>query len=248
MTEGGRKLGAILVELLEASVPGANLMDIEVRAMKRINETGGKASFQTVEDYQWATCLCINDEVVHGIPKDHVLKEGDVLSIDVGLLYRGYHTDTAWTKKVESQTSNVESNPDVDKFLKTGEETLWKAIDIARAGNHIGDISQVIQKGIEGAGYNVVKSLVGHTVGKELHEKPHVPQYVRGAVENTPVLVPGMTLAIEIIYAYGSGDIVYVNDDGWTLGTKDRSLSAVFEHTIVVTESGSPTVLTEWQK
>jgi methionyl aminopeptidase len=102
----------------------------------------------------------------------------------------------------------------------------------------------VIQNRVEGPGYHVVKSLVGHTVGKELHEKPHVPQYQRGTPEQSPLLVPGMTLAIEIIYAYGKGDIVYANDDGWTLATKDRSLSAVFEHTILVNESGSPSVLT----
>lgn len=248
MTTGGRKLGTILVELLDASKPGVNLLEIEALAMKLIKSAGGSASFQTVEDYQWATCLCVNDDVVHGIPKNRVLQEGDVLTIDVGILFQGYHTDTAWTKIITAEPQTESHKPEVEKFLKTGEETLWKAIDKARAGNHIGDISRVIQQGIEGAGYNVVKSLVGHTVGKELHEKPHVPQYLRGTPEMSPLLVPGMTLAIEIIYAYGHGDIVYANDDGWTLTTKDRSLSAVFEHTILVNESGSPSVLTRWEK
>lgn len=244
---GGKKLGQILWQLLEISKPGVSLMSIETKAQELIRKAGGTPSFQTVQGYQWATCLCINDDVVHGIPTEYILEDGDVLTVDVGILYQDYHTDTAWTKIVENPKTHIERQPLVEKFLKTGEQALWEAIDQARAGNHIGHISHTIQSSIEGAGYSVVKSLVGHTVGRQLHEKPQVPGYLRGKVELTPVLTPGMTLAIEIIYAEGRGDIAYANDDGWTLTTQDGSLSAVFEHTILVTDT-APQVLTSWEK
>lgn len=252
--EGGKKLGIILDNLLDMSNVGVSLMEIEMEAQRLIREAGGSPSFQTVDGYKWATCLCIDDDVVHGIPTDYRLNEGDVLTVDVGILYKGYHTDTAWTKIVSEKVSKKQSNKtsineetDIEKFLKVGEQALWDSIAIAKAGNRIGHISQILQQTVEGAGYNVIKSLVGHTVGKELHETPHVPQYVRGSVASTPVLKDGMTLAIEVIYAMGSGTIVYSNDDGWTLCTRDGSLSAVFEHSILV-NGNNPVVLTRGQK
>lgn len=243
---GGEKLGRILQNLLDMAHPGISLQTIEDRAQEYIKAAGGTPSFQTVEGYAWATCLCINDDIVHGIPTEYVLEDGDVLTIDVGILYEGYHTDTAWTKYIQKNSKSLVPKA-VETFLKTGEETLWDAIAQARAGNHIGDISQAIQQGIEGKGYSVVKSLVGHTVGKELHEKPQVPGYVRGAREKTPILQSGMALAIEVIYAQGRGDIVYANDDGWTITTKDGSLSGTYEHTILITD-GEAEVLTKAHK
>lgn len=245
--EGGNKLGAILLDLLELAKPGVNLMTIEQRAQEYIKAAGGTPSFQTVEGYSWSTCLCVNDDVVHGIPTEYVLQEEDVLTIDVGMVYQGYHTDTAWTKVLRSPKSNIIPGNDIDTFLSVGKQTFWNAVNQARVGNHIGHISQEIQLGIEQGGYSVIKSLVGHTVGRELHEKPQVPGFIRGSLEKTPPLVAGMTLAIEIIYAQGSGDIIYANDDGWTLTTKDGSLSATFEHTILVTND-EPEVLTKGVK
>ncbi len=250
--EGGQKLGIILDKLLDKSQVGVSLMEIELEAQRLIKEAGGTPSFQTVEGYRWATCLCIDDDVVHGIPTDYVLNEGDVLTVDVGILYKGYHTDTAWTKLVTSNLSKQESKKDsektdIEKFLKVGEETLWASVAQAKAGNHIGDISLAIQEGIEAAGYSIVKALVGHTVGKELHEEPQVPGYLKGSLKATPELKDGMTLAIEVIYSAGSGTIVYANDDGWTIATRDGSLSAVYEHTILV-EGNNPKVLTRGQK
>lgn len=241
---GGKKLGRILDDLLVLSKPGVSLATIEDRAQEYIKAAGGTPSFQTVEGYRWATCLCINDDVVHGIPTDYLLEADDVLTIDVGILFDGYHTDTAWTKRILSLDHKKIPGDPVDNFLEIGEKTLWEAIDTARIGNHIGHISQAIQEGIEGAGFSVIKSLVGHTVGKELHEMPQVPGYVKGAIERTPKLVPGMSLAIEIIYAEGKGEIIYSNNDGWTLTTKDGSLSGTFEHTVLITEEG-PEVLTK---
>lgn len=242
MHEAGGQMGDILLDLLDLATVGTSLLDIEKEAVRRINLAGGTPSFQTVENYQWATCLCVNDVVVHGIPTDYRLKPYDVLTIDVGMLKYGLHTDTAWTKVVLPEKSNVVP-PEIEKFLRVGEETFWKALAIAQAGKHVGDISEIIQHGIEGAGYSIVKSLVGHGVGKTLHEEPQIPGYVRGAKENTPVLKVGMTIAIEIIYAMGSGQIIYDSDDGWTIATKDGSLTSVFEHTLAITEA-EPLIIT----
>lgn len=248
--EGGEKLGTILNLLLEKAQIGISLMDIENEAQRLIKEAGGTPSFQTVEGYRWATCLCIDDDVVHGIPTDYVLNEGDVLTIDVGILYKGYHTDTAWTKIVTSESKSKNENKeetDIETFLKIGEQALWESVAQAKAGNRIGHISAATQQRIEGAGYSIIKSLVGHTVGKELHEEPQVPGYLKGSVDATPLLRDGMTIAIEIIYSQGTGTIVYSNDDGWTLCTKDGSLSAVFEHSILI-DGDKPKVLTLGRK
>ncbi len=237
MKEGGAKLGGILQKLLDKAQPGVALLEIDALADQLIRQAGGEASFKTVRGYQWATCLCVNDVVVHGIPTKYQLKEGDLLTIDVGLLYKGFHTDTAWTKEIKSK--------DKEKFLRVGEEALWQAIKQARAGNRVGHISQVIQRVIEGASYGIVRSLVGHGVGHELHEAPQVPGFLKGPIDSTPELAAGQTIAIEVIYAMGSGAVVYPKDDGWSIATRDGSPTAVFEHTIAVTDE-EPEVLTRW--
>lgn len=245
MREGGQKLGKILTQLLALPVPGENLLHIEGEAQRLIKEAGGTPSFLTVAGYKWATCLCLNEVVVHGIPKDYILQDGDLLTVDVGMLYKGLHTDTAWTKLVESAKCKVQNEK--EKFLKIGEEALWKAIDQAKVGNRVGHISKAIQERVEGAGYGIVRTLVGHGVGKQLHEPPQVPGYVRVPIEETPALVEGMTLAIEVIYAMGSGAVEYPNSDGWTIATRDKSWAAVFEHTVAITADG-PSVLTQITK
>lgn len=238
MREGGQKLARILEDLLTRADAGVTLLSLEERAQKLIEDTGGSPSFQTVKGYKWATCLCVNEVVVHGIPSEYLLKDGDLLTIDIGLFYKGFHTDTAWTKTIGKQN---------ETFLKVGEKALRKAIDKARPGNRVGHISQTIQHIIEGAGYGVVKSLVGHGVGRKLHEVPQIPGFLTGDIDNTLPLVPGMTIAIEVIYAQGDGRVVYDNDDGWSIATADRSLSAVFEHTLVITAK-EPVVLTKFLK
>ena len=247
--EGGYKLGVVLDHLLKKAQVGVSLLEIEAEAQRLIKEFGGTPSFETVDGYRWATCLCVDDEVVHGIPTGYVLNEGDVLTVDVGILFKGYHTDTAWTKIVTTEKSKqkIEEKTDIQKFLDIGEEALWEGIAQAKAGNRIGHISRAIQTRIEGAGYSIIKSLVGHTVGRELHEEPLVPNYVRGSIDKTPLLKDGMTIAVEAIYAQGGGSIVYANDDGWTLTTRDGSLSAVFEHSILI-DGDIPRVLTVSQK
>lgn len=244
MRQGGQKLGIILDELWTFATPGATLLSIDQKADELITAAGGSASFKTVKDYRWATCLCVNQVVVHGIPTDQKLNEGDVLTIDIGMVYKALHTDTAWTKIIHASSPVHQEYEEKERFLGVGEKALWDAIQMARVGNRIGHISHAIQENIEGAGYSIVKTLVGHGVGKTLHEEPQIPGFLRGPIERTPELIEGMTVAIEVIYAQGSGEVVYDNDDGWTIATKDRSLSAVFEHSIAITSHG-PIVLTK---
>ncbi len=248
MQEGGAKLGEILRELLEAAQPGVSLLSLEELTTNRIRAAGGTPSFQTVEGYRWATCLCVNEVVVHGIPTAYALTEGDLLTIDVGMLYKGFHTDTAWTKIVHSEkleTKDVEESKK-ERFLNIGQDALWQAIAQARPGNRVGHISQAIQKIIEKAGYSIVPSLVGHGVGKKLHEPPQIPGFLKKRREDTESLRSGMTLAIEVIYALGAGTTTY-ESDGWSIATRDRSLSAVFEHTVAITDA-EPVVLTHTRK
>lgn len=241
MQEGGKKLGIVLSALLDFAQPGIPLIAVDDLARTLIQEAGATPSFTTVKGYKWPTCLCVNEVVVHGIPTKRILKDGDVLTIDVGLVYGGFHTDTAWTKIIGTDTSP--KRDEKETFLAVGQRSLWGAIERATIGNQIGQISEWVQTTIEGAGYSIVKSLVGHGVGRELHEDPQVPNYLRGSITNTYQFTGGETIAIEPIYTMGHGAVVYDNNDGWTIATRDRSLAAVFEHSIAVTEDG-PVVLT----
>ncbi|OGG11853.1 type I methionyl aminopeptidase, partial [Candidatus Gottesmanbacteria bacterium RBG_13_45_10] len=236
MREGGAKLGTILQKLLGYSDPGISLLAIEKYANDLIDKSGAKASFKTVKGYHWATCLCVNEVVVHGIPTSYILRDGDVLTIDIGLLFGGFHTDMAWTKIVGEAKGDDKKLK--ERFLQVGQEALWDAIKQANIGKRVGNISHVVQSTIEGAGFSIVKTLVGHGVGRSLHEDPQVPNYRRGPIEDTYPFMGGETIAIEPIYAQGGGSIVYENNDGWTLATKDHSLAASFEHSIAITEDG----------
>jgi len=245
MREGGGKLWSILQILLREAQAGVSLLSLEKIAQERIRKADAIPSFSTVKGYKWATCLCVNDEVVHGIPSPRILEDGDVLTIDIGMIYKGFHTDCAWTKIITSKELGIMNKEykEKERFLTVGEEALKKAIGVAKAGNRIGHISQTIEQTITGAGYCVVRSLTGHGVGKTLHEEPMIPEYLDKPVEKTPLLTAGMTLAIEVIYAMGKGVIAYSKDDGWTLASKDRSLTAVFEKTLALCE-GETLVLT----
>lgn len=240
MKEGGRRLHAVLQKLLALVRPGVTPKEIDAAAFETIKRLDTAPSFLTVRDYQWATCVCVNEVVVHGIPTDIPLRDGDVVTLDVGLMYEGLHTDTAWTSIVGSEKFEVRS--EIKKFLDVGEKALWAGIAQARGGNHIGHISQAIQKIVEGNGYHIVQSLVGHGIGYQLHEYPHVPNMLMQPIAQTPQLFPGQTFAIEVIYTRGSPEIMTM-PDGWTVATVDRSIAAVFEHTVLITET-SPIVLT----
>jgi methionyl aminopeptidase len=207
---------------------------------------GGESSFKKVPNYNWTTCININQGVVHGIPGEYRIKPGDVVSIDLGNLYQGLHTDMARTLCVRNPKSQSASWRTKSKkiFLEAGKRALAEAIKMAKPGSRVGHISKTIEKFIKQAGCYPVKELTGHGVGKKLHEPPPIPGYLSGDVENTPVLEMGMVLAIEVIYAQTKTGIK-VGNDNWTVETNNGSLAGLFEDTILVTQNG-PENLTEF--
>lgn len=253
MAEGGRILNRILTRLEKKTQVGVTTRQLDREAEELILAAGGKPSFKTVPNYRFATCLCVNEVVVHGLPTDYKLKEGDILGIDVGIFYKGFHTDAAQTIIVKNQElrrhgrrSLLPQSGIMDhekrKFLEAGKEALKKAISACRDGNHVGDISRTIQETVEGEGFNVVRNLVGHGIGEKLHEDPQVPGFVSRPKEKTPLLKKGMTLAIEVIYNLGVPEVVF-QKDGWTVTTKDGRISGLFEETVAITDK-EPIVLT----
>lgn len=242
-----RKSGAItagaLKAVLEAVKPGISLIELDKIAEAEILKLGGQVSFKTVPGYHWATCLTLNDEVVHGIPRPIELKAGDIFSVDIGAVYNGWHTDAAWSIVV-GEKSKIADFDEKDKFLKVGEQAMWNGISQARGGNKIGDIGAAMQKQVEGGGYSVVRSLVGHGIGRKLHEDPEVPGFGK-AGKGLP-LKKGLTIAIEAIYNRGGHEVILEND-GWTISSKDGSWGGLFEMTVVV-GSDKAEVLTDWRK
>jgi len=236
MAEGGSKLGKVKKILMANIAVHENAENIENLANKLIKKEGAKSSFKMVKGYSWATCINVNDGVVHGIPKKSVVfAKGDVVSVDVGLYYKGFHTDTSFSV-------TLEGSPDKISFLSVGQKALKTAIEKAKAGNRIYDISETIQTTIEKAGYSPIKALVGHGIGTKLHEAPHIPCFVENGYKESPKIIEGWVLAIEVMYAQGKSDI-YVDDDGWTIKTKDGKIAGLFEETVAVTYRG-PKVLT----
>ncbi len=235
MRKSGEISAKALKKTLSAARVGVSLLELEKIASDEILKLGGEISFKTVPGYEFATCLTVNNEVVHGLPRDIKLMKGDLLSIDLGTVYKGWHTDCAWSVIVEDKET---------PFLKTGETALWRGIKKAVSGNRIGDIAEAIQTTVEGGGYQVVRSLVGHGVGKELHEEPEVPGFGKKGV-GLP-LVEGMTIAIEVIYTEGTSEVV-LDRDGWTICSADGSLGGLFEMSVVVGKDKCE-VLTDWRK
>jgi methionyl aminopeptidase len=247
MQTGGKMLADTLWEVCANVKPGMTEIEVDTMADKLIKEKGGEAGFKKVEGYHHATCIATNEVVVHGIPSVYVLKEGDIIGIDCGVFYKGFHTDMSETVYVKPKTENVKLKnfDEVDKFLKVGQEALEAGIKQAKVGNRVGDISKAIQDIVEVQnGYSVVRSLVGHGVGEELHEDPEVPGYLQGKIEKTPLLKEGMVIAVEVIYNMGGPDLAFANNDGWTLKTKDDSLAGLFERTLAITANG-PLVVTQ---
>lgn len=243
MAEGGKITSRVLEEVLQSAKPGVSTLKLDELAEKLITEAGGRPSFKMVPGYNFATCMNVNEIVVHGIPTHRPLQENDILGVDLGVYYQGFHTDMSWTVCVRSELAREGLDEEIERFLMTGERTLQKALDEVRGGNFIGNISQAIQKNVEGAGFEVVKQLVGHGIGRQLHEAPEIPGWIKRNFKETPPIVPGMVLAIEVIYSRGNPKIVYENDDGWTIATRDKSPAGLFEKTVAATQNG-PVVLT----
>lgn len=246
MRESGKILSEVLWEVIDHVQPGVTEMELEELADRLISEKGGEAAFKRVHGYKFATCISTNNVVVHGIPTDYKLKEGDIVGVDCGVLLNGFNSDMAETVRVKSKKLKVESlkEDEIDKFLAIGKKALEEAIKVAVVGNRIGHISKTIQDIVEKEnGYSVVRSLIGHGVGRQLHEDPEVPGYLNRKVDKTPKLLSGMTIAIEVIYNMGEPDVSFYNEDGWTIGSSDGSLSGLFERSIAITQNG-PEILT----
>lgn len=240
MVVGGKKLAAIKKELVATAKPGVSLSQIEDRAQKLIKQAGGKPSFAMVPGYKWATCINLNEGLVHGVPDEIIIREGDIVSVDVGMYFGGYHTDTSI-----SFVAGTGTYPEKEKFLSAGREALRQGIAAAVVGNHIGHISLAIETVIKAAGYSPALNLTGHGVGKALHEDPTIPCFVAKPVSQTEKIVPGMSLAIEAIYLAGNPATVTDPNDHWTIKSRDGKITAVFEETIVTT-AANPVILTNF--
>ncbi len=208
---------------------GIKTKELDRLAEEFIRSKGATPSFKGYEGFPSTLCISINDEVVHGFPSDRVLQDGDIISIDIGACYKGYHGDSAWTYTVG------EVSDDAKYLLEHTEKALYEGIKQAKVGNRIGDIGYAIEKYATEHNLGVVKELVGHGVGTSVHESPDVPNY--GTKGTGPKIRDGMVIAIEPMLTLGSPDI-YIEDNDWTVKTEDSSLSAHFEHTIAITNEG----------
>lgn len=218
--------------------PGVTTMELNNMVETFLKDNGATPSFKNYHGYPFATCISVNDAVVHGFPNDTPLEEGDVVSIDIGAFKNGFHGDSAYTLALGV------TDEEVLKLLKVTKESLYKGIEKAIVGNRIGDISYAIQEHTEKKhGYGVVRELVGHGLGRSMHEDPQVPNY--GKKGNGPKLKQGMVLAIEPMINLGVKD-VFTEDDGWTIRTKDGKISAHFEHDVHV-QSGKPDILSSFE-
>ena len=237
--EGMARAGELVAETIallgEQLQPGIMTIELDRIAEDFIREHGGVPTSKGYRGYPAATCISPNSMVVHGIPGDHRVEDGDLISVDVGITLDGLVADSAYTYAVG------EIDSETQRLLDVGKEALVAGIAQARAGNRVGDISHAVQEVVEGAGFSVVRSLVGHGVGRAYHEEPNVPNF--GEPGRGPLLQSGMTLAIEPMITAGGPD-VYLHGDEWSISTTDGSLAAHFEHTVVVLEEGPPRVLT----
>ncbi len=237
--EGGKILAQILIDLGQAAKPGMKTIELDKLAERLSAKYGVVAAFKNYKPsfnhtdqagYPASVCVSVNEEVVHGIPGERVLHEGDIVSLDMGILYKGYFTDAAITVGVGK------ISPQAQKLIDVTKKSLEMGICEAKAGNHLGDIGAAIQKHVEANGFSVVRDLVGHGVGKFIHEEPEIPNFGRRG--NGAEIREGMVLAFELMVNMG-GYKVETLTDGWTFATQDKKYSAHFEHTVVIGKNGA---------
>jgi len=234
MAAAGRVVAETLALIGEHARPGVTTAELDAIAEEFIVSQGGYPTFKGYRGYPSATCLSPNDMVVHGIPGSYELSDGDILSVDVGVTLDGFVADSAYTFPIG------EISAEAERLLEACQAALAAGVEQCRPGNRLSDISHAVQAATEAAGFSVVRSLVGHGVGRSMHEDPQIPNY--GEPGRGPLLAEGMTFAIEPMINVGGADI-YVHDDEWSISTADGSLSAHFEHTVAVT-AGGPRILT----
>lgn len=234
MREGGMILAKVLKKVAEHVRVGITTQELDKLAKEFVFEYQAKPSFEGYKGYPAGLCTSVNEEIVHGIPSKRKLKSGDIIGLDLGVLYKGYYTDAAITVPVGKVSSKVL------RLIKVTKKALEVGIEKVRVGNHIGDIGAAIGQYVEAQGFNVVRNLVGHGVGKHVHEEPQIPNY--GRPGTGPEIKVGMTLALEPMVVMGGWQTEQAQD-GWAFITKDKSYSAHFEHTVAVTEK-APRILT----
>ncbi len=220
----GEKLTRVMDELLGVVKVGMTLKEIDERADELIAAVGGRPAFKAVPGYKYATCINVNAGVVHGIPTEYRVKEKDVVSVDVGLEFGGWVSDTAWTMVMG------ESEGELVGFLEAGKRALLAGVEEVKDGGRVGDVTAAIDMTLKRAGWVAFSALTGHGVGRKLHEEPYVPNVLRGARERTAGIREGMTLALEVIYTMGRDELVRL-PDGWTLVAGDGKITASFEVT-----------------
>lgn len=235
MRESNRLLAEVHKALEESIRPGMTTLDVDRLGEKLIRERGGIPNFKNYNGYPASICVSVNDEVVHGIPsKYRVLQEGDIVSLDAGLIYKGYHSDAARTHAVGKVS------PEKQKLMDVTKQSFFEGMKYAKAGNYLYDISNAIDAYVSQFGYGIVRDLVGHGIGTHLHEDPQIPNFAQK--KRGIKLVPGMTLAVEPMINMGTWQVEFLSD-GWTVVTKDGLPSAHYENTILITE-GEPEILT----
>jgi methionyl aminopeptidase len=227
--ESSLLVGKTIAEVAKAIKPGVTTLQLDKIAEQFIKDHNALPSFLGYSGFPNSLCISVNDVVVHGIPSKYIIKEGDIISVDCGVFKNGFHGDSAYSFAVG------EVGDDKRKLLSVTLESLLKGIEKVRVGNRIGDISFAVQQHAESNGYGVVRELVGHGLGKDLHEKPEVPNF--GNQGRGQKILEGLVIAIEPMINMGTKNVVHEND-GWTIRTQDRKVSAHFEHTVAVTSSG----------
>lgn len=235
MREAGRLLGIVHEELAKIIRPGISTKYIDTVCEEIIRSYGCTPNFLHYQGYPASVCVSVNEEVVHGIPKEtHIIQEGDIVSLDTGLIYKGYHSDAARTHAVGQISAEAQ------KLMEVTKQSFFEGIKMAKAGNHLHDISNAIAGYVTPYGYGIVRDLVGHGIGTRMHEEPQIPNFAQR--RKGLKLQPGMTLAIEPMINMGTADVEWLEDD-WTVISADHSLSAHYENTILITK-GEPEILT----
>jgi len=231
MRESGKLLATVLAMLKEAVQPGMSTKDLAEMAKRELRGTGGTPTFLGMYGFPDVICISLNDEIVHGIPSPkRIIKEGDIVSLDFGVTYNGMITDSA-TSVIVGQAS-----PKIVNLVRDTKASLYAGIQVLQDGVQVGDVANAIEQELKRGKYGIVRDMVGHGVGHELHEEPNIPNY--GKSGTGPVLSAGMTIAIEPMATLGDFR-VYIDIDGWTVRSNDRSLAAHFEHTVLITETGN---------
>lgn len=235
--------GAVQAQALKLAVetaqPGATTMDVDQAVEKFIRENGGIPSFKGFRGFPGSICASNNDMVVHGIPGDEVLEAGDVFSVDIGVTLGGWVADAAVTVPVGGEATAIG-----EQLMSVTKQSLFDAVDQCQVGNHLGDVGHAVETRVEAAGFSIIRELIGHGVGRQMHEEPQVPNY--GTPGTGPELKAGMVIAIEPMVNAG-GPEIFVGDDKWSVFSADGSLTAHFEFTVAITDSG-PRILTPWHE